>query len=101
MPREFSDADVELYRRIDEILHYVWDPIGVRHIPQARDEYDGYVPGLFAMLQGGADSAQVATYLSEVVESRMGLTGDSAHSRKVAELLVDWKEHLDSSDASS
>jgi hypothetical protein len=29
----------ELFRRIDEILFYVWDPIGVNDSPYARDEY--------------------------------------------------------------
>ncbi len=34
----------ELTSRISEVLHYTWDPIGVRGDPHARDEYDSYVP---------------------------------------------------------
>jgi|GEM_PF-7106682 len=32
--------DAELHQRIDEILHYLWDPIGVAHVPDARDADD-------------------------------------------------------------
>jgi hypothetical protein len=37
----------ELYRRTDEVLHYIWDPIGVAGVPEARDEYDSYLPHAF------------------------------------------------------
>jgi hypothetical protein len=33
--------DRDLYRMVDEILHYVWDPIGVAGEARARDEYNG------------------------------------------------------------
>ncbi len=34
----------ELKRRVDEVLYYVWDPIGVSDEPFARGEYHSYVP---------------------------------------------------------
>jgi hypothetical protein len=34
----------ELRRRVDEVLYYIWDPIGVSDQPYARGEYEGYVP---------------------------------------------------------
>ena len=40
------DSLDELHRRTDEVLHYIWDPIGVSGVPTARDEYSGYVPRL-------------------------------------------------------
>jgi hypothetical protein len=39
MAREQSDFELELYRRVDEILYYVWDPIGLAASPAARNEY--------------------------------------------------------------
>ena len=33
----------ELTNRIDEILYYLWDPIGVSDEPCARGEYSNYV----------------------------------------------------------
>lgn len=32
----------ELERRIDEVLYYVWDPIGVSDTPAARGEHSSY-----------------------------------------------------------
>jgi len=41
MKSDLNHQEKELYRRTDEILHYLWDPIGVSDTPQARDEYHG------------------------------------------------------------
>ena len=35
--------DAELYRRLDEVAHYIWDPIGISNVPDARDEYRAYL----------------------------------------------------------
>jgi len=32
----------ELEQRVDEVLFYVWDPIGVSDTPAARGEYSSY-----------------------------------------------------------
>jgi hypothetical protein len=40
------DALEEFNRRADEVLHYLWDPIGVAGEVMACDEYMGYVPKL-------------------------------------------------------
>lgn len=39
MGHKLSQADMDLYRAVDEVLHFIWDPIGVRGFPEARDEY--------------------------------------------------------------
>ena len=44
MNKQLSPEHQELYGRVGEVLHYLWDPIGVSGVPQARDEYDSYVP---------------------------------------------------------
>jgi hypothetical protein len=94
MGRKLTDAELELYRRVDEVLYYVWDPIGVAHSPAARDEYQGYLLKVFAMLQEGADAASVAAYLDAVAMDRMGLHEKGEHSKRVAELLLDWKTEI-------
>lgn len=43
----------ELYKRIDEILHYIWDLIGVAEIPQCRDEYQPYLPKAYQLVKSG------------------------------------------------
>ena len=40
-----------------EIRHVpvdVWDPIGIKDEPNAQDEYDGYLGGVYELLVGGA-----------------------------------------------
>lgn len=41
----------ELQRRVDEVLFYVWDPIGVSDEPFARGEYESYVPGIATLVE--------------------------------------------------
>ncbi|MFL9946940.1 hypothetical protein PQR68_13240 [Paraburkholderia agricolaris] len=76
---------------MDEVLYYLWDPIGVATSPAARDEYQMYLPTVLTMLQDGLDASPIAVYLDGVVTDRMGLDGNSEHSKRVAELLLDWK----------
>jgi len=89
MGQKFSEPELELYRRVDEVLYYVWDPIGVAYSPAARDEYLSYLPKVFAMLQEGMDASSVAAYLDSVATESMGLDANPEHSTRVAELLLD------------
>ena len=50
-----SRSDDELLMRVDEVLHYLWDPIGVSDFPEARDEYTSYAGVVFSLLKRGAD----------------------------------------------
>jgi len=95
MGQKLSPADLALYRAVDEILHYVWDPIGISDTPEMRDEYHGYVPQVFGLLRNGGDEEAIASYLGKVVSERMGLSINAEHDKKIARLLLDWKEFLD------
>ncbi len=44
----------EIQRSIAEVLLRNWDPIGVRNVPQAQDEYDAYVGGVYRLIASGA-----------------------------------------------
>jgi len=94
MGSKMNPPDLELYRAVDEVLHYLWDPIGVSAAPQARDEYHAYLPHVFSLLRSGADSHAIATYLGEVTANRMGLSANPQHDLKIAEILIDWKGAL-------
>ena len=50
MGQKLPPDQMELYRRVDEVLHYLWDPIGVAGAPEARDEYYSYLPHVFSLL---------------------------------------------------
>jgi len=95
MDSKLSPKDQALYNAVDEVLHYIWDPIGVSGAPQARDEYHGYLHHVFSMLRNGASEEVIATYLGEVVTERMGLSARPQHDREVVSVLLDWKETLD------
>jgi hypothetical protein len=56
----------------------VWDPIGVRDEPNAQDEYDGYLGGMFELLMSNAPDAKLKEYLDWCVD-RMGMDS-SRHS---------------------
>jgi hypothetical protein len=62
-------------RLLREFLMKEWDPIGVRGIPEAHDEYDRYVGEIYVMLvDGDATVAEMERYLEEVELEYMGLT---------------------------
>jgi len=86
-----SKADEELYRRVDEVLHYVWDPLGVSDTPEARDEYYSYLARVLSLLKTSSDVEQIAEYLSDVIIVRMGVTSNRTKNLEVAQLLLDWK----------
>jgi len=95
MNKPVTPKDVELFSRVDEVIHYVWDPIGVAHEPWARDEYNSYLSQIFEMTRDTWDIEYIATFLNEVATERMGLNPNMQHCLKVAELLREWKSRLD------
>jgi hypothetical protein len=89
-----SPIDEELYRRIDEVLQYIWDPIGVSGDPATRDEYDFYLPEVFSLALRGASASEIAAYLTSVTVQRMGLSAAPERDLRVAELVLGWREEL-------
>jgi hypothetical protein len=81
----------ELYQRLDEVLHYIWDPIGVSGIPEPRDEYYSYLPNVLRLLNEGASVDTIADYLGEITSERMGLGVNRERDLDVAEILINWK----------
>lgn len=65
-------ADAEFYRRVDEVLHYLWDPCGVAGEPYARDEYYSYLPRVFSALKAGAGVEEIAEMLVGIEREWMG-----------------------------
>ena len=57
MGQKLVPNDLALYRGTDEVLHYIWDPIGVAGCPYARDEYHGYLPRVYSLLIAGDEQA--------------------------------------------
>ena len=94
MNNQLSTSEKELYRRVDEILFYVWDPIGIYDIPMARDEYQSYLPKVFKLLLNDSKDHEISSYLNKVESDSMGLSEKSKKSLDVARLLIETKEAL-------
>lgn len=78
----------KLYQRVDEILHSIWDPIGVAGIVQARNEYHSYLPHVLNLLLENRGKKEVADFLTEVETISMGLTANEEAAMEIAELLI-------------
>ncbi len=83
---ERMEGDPKL-RMVKLILHWVWDPIGVRGIEEAADEYDSYALPVFELLERGSSSQEVAAYLTCIESERMGLKPQRDRADEVATLL--------------
>ena len=81
------------YKMTDEILYYIWDPIGVSGDPGTRDEYGSYLPKIYGLIEENK-VVEAVEYLDEIVVNKMGLEKDSIKSKFIVELLVDWKEEI-------
>jgi hypothetical protein len=82
----------ELYRRVDEVLYYVWDPIGVAKEPFARGEYKGYVQEVLELVEQNDDVEPVSSHLADIVQDMMGLSPDKKQCDYTAELLLKHKQ---------
>lgn len=56
--------DKILYNRIDEILFYKWDPIGVSDSNWPRDEYKLYVNNVLDLAVNNITAQPLAEYLT-------------------------------------
>ena len=83
-----------IYRKIDEILWYDWDPIGVNSTTDTRNEYQGYVPEIVRLKQNGMSKREIALHLFKIETERMGLSGIMANCLKIADRIINlsyWK----------
>jgi hypothetical protein len=68
MGTKLTPRDEELYRRVDEVLHYVWDPIGVSTMAMGRNEYYMYLPEVFAMVTRDVNAERIAEYPNSLLK---------------------------------
>ena len=81
----------ELGRRVDEVLYYVWDPIGVSDEPCARWEYKNYVTGVLQTLVDHDDAGPISDHLATIIRNNMGLPPDIQRCNEAAETLIQHK----------
>lgn len=80
----------ELNQRIDEVLYYEWDPIGVSDQPCAKAEYSSYTMALLEYVLK-EDLNQIANQLSKIEIDSMGLTSNKEQNLIIAQRLLDYK----------
>jgi hypothetical protein len=75
----------------DAIRHALlseWDPIGVADVPQAQDEYDGYISQVYGMLIRREPKYKLADFLWWAETENRRLYGNRRRIDRVAELLL-------------
>jgi hypothetical protein len=98
MIRSLTPEQNELYQRVGEVLHYLWDPIGVSGVPEARDEYDSYVPPVFSLLTRPAPPEEIVDFLVTTETSTMGLSGSERTQEKakqIVEILESYRDYVE------
>lgn len=92
-----SDTQIsELEKRVDEVLFYMWDPLGFKAEPYARTEYRSYVKEVLNYLEDGKSSEEISNLLIDIVENRMGLTFSREITQIAGKLLHRHKKAIDS-----
>ncbi len=84
----------QLQRRVDEVLYYIWDPIGVSDEPSARSEYESYVPKILQIVEENCDFQPISAYLADIISANMGLTPDKKRCDLTAEILLKYKKAI-------
>lgn len=88
-------APNELEKRVDEVLFYIWDPIGVNDMPNARAEYRSYVSSVLSYVQQNKSIEEIADLLLRIEGESMELPTNRKHALKIAKLLVRHKEAIE------
>ena len=94
MGRLRERREAELRKRCDEVLHYVWDPIGVAGTPGARDEYRSYVSKVLTLVRDEAPPEKIAKHLNNLEANSMGLTPNEDRAIETAKVLLEWREWI-------
>ncbi len=84
---------INLLKRIDEVLYYIWDPLGVSREPAARDEYEQYAYELLTLMNESKTKVEIVKYLQDTA-SALGteIITDREHA-KIADILLEWKSY--------
>ena len=81
-PRESRAREIQAFIR--DALMREWDPIGAKDVPEAQDEYDGYVGGVYCLLANGASVRDIAEHLARVERDSMGFSTPADQLMNVA-----------------
>lgn len=89
-----DQANSVLSRAIDEILHYLWDPMGVAGDPESRAAYASYVPELLDLLQAQTPRRLIAAHLSQIAWNQIGVLTSEPTLDRTLDALIEWRDYL-------
>jgi len=92
--KRLSEKEKEFYNRVDEVLFYKWDPIGISEEGCPRDEYQSYTPQVFRIAIESSAPEPLAEHLSQIATERMGLSSAKEHDLKIANLIMEIKDEI-------
>lgn len=79
---------VLIQEAIRKVLVEEWDPIGVRGVPQAVDEYDRYIGRLHRILVGSRSADEIAACLATIERDEMAVATSEEVRCHVARQLL-------------
>ena len=80
---------------IRKVLIDDWDPIGVRGVAGAVDEYDSYIGRIYQILRGSRSANDLVDCLARIEQAEIGVSTTERSRRDVAAKLLDLKVGLD------
>jgi hypothetical protein len=79
--------DFLLYKKIDNILWFDWDPIGINDLAP-RDEYQSYVPEILRLVKSKSDRHEIANRLHKLETENMGMCGTIENCLTIADKIL-------------
>lgn len=84
---KFGESELGIYRQIDHILRFDWNPIGLSD-DDPFDEYQTYLPNIYELKKSGAGAESIASALYSFETGSMGLPGNISDCKKAAQKIV-------------
>ena len=82
----------QIQATISDVLLKEWDPIGISGVPEAQDEYGGYVAEIYELVAHKASQAEIFAHLWRIETDYMGLAGNRPKTESVAKRLFEMEQ---------
>jgi hypothetical protein len=96
-----KEESPEVRLQIRTILMSKWDPIGVSDVPEAANEYDSYIGGVYELLESGASEERIRAHLCTIEIEAMEMVNASANHCCLTPIEALLQHHLRNSPATS
>lgn len=91
MPKQGQKLREEAYRNIHDILLNDWDPLNVKMIPDAFDEYDSFIDNIYKLLQDNVTNEQIFETLMMIALEDLGVADNAVLIKKTKDVVSKFK----------